>query len=86
MRTSDTLGGLWTDLPDASAQLSERLATGVVRPEDAARLRHFIDHGWAVIDEAIAPLLRMGYSPGEIREAVGRRLALPAGGRRALLK
>lgn len=37
------------------------------------------------VDEAITPLLRMGYSPAEIRAAIQRRLALPATARKAVV-
>ena len=39
----------------------------------------------AAVDEAVGPLIAMGYTPAEIREAVARRLALPTAPQHALV-
>src|SRR3954452_1011289 len=53
----DTCGlkALWTDAPDASDQLRQRVAAGLLSPAEHADFVHFIDHGWLVWRNAIAP-------------------------------
>jgi len=53
----DTCGlkALWTDAPDASDQLRQRVAAGLLSPSEHADFVHFIDHGWLVWRNAIAP-------------------------------
>jgi hypothetical protein len=45
---------LWTDAPDAVAQLDQRVASAAVKANERA---HYIDHGWLVMPKAIAETL-----------------------------
>ena len=41
---------LWVDQPDAIAQLEAKIRRGEISDGDGAAIRHFIDHGYAVLD------------------------------------
>ena len=48
-------GGLWTDRRDASEEIEGRLAAGAISDADADRLRHWIAHGYVILEQAVDP-------------------------------
>ena len=46
-------GGLWTDRRDAGEEIDLRLASGAITEDDAGRLRHWIEHGYVVLEDAV---------------------------------
>jgi hypothetical protein len=56
-RFHSALGGLWTDLSNAHAVVDGQLAIGLVTPVEADRLRHWIDHGFVIIEKAVPATL-----------------------------
>jgi phytanoyl-CoA hydroxylase len=48
-------GGLWTDRRDASAEVDRRLAAGALEEAEAERLRHWIAHGYVVLERGVEP-------------------------------
>ena len=52
-RFQSAFGGLWTDLSNAHALVDGQLALGLVDAGEAARLRHWIDRGFAILDRAV---------------------------------
>lgn len=50
-----SFGGLWTDRRDAPKELEHRLAAGRLEPALADRLRHWLEHGYAVLEQAVDP-------------------------------
>jgi ectoine hydroxylase-related dioxygenase (phytanoyl-CoA dioxygenase family) len=50
-------GGLWTDRLDAPVLVEEGLAAGQFSAEDGAALRHWLDHGYAVLRHAVPEAL-----------------------------
>lgn len=45
---------LWIDRPDALETLAARESSGQIRPATAERMRHLIEHGYAIIPGAIS--------------------------------
>ena len=56
-RFRSRFGGLWPDLSDAEARIAGKLALGLLTPADAALFRHWVEHGWVVLERAVAPEL-----------------------------
>lgn len=48
-------GGLWTDRLDADEEIDRRLSTGAIGSEEAERLRHWVEHGYVILDGAVPP-------------------------------
>jgi hypothetical protein len=48
-----SFGGLWTDRRDAEDEVARRRAEGVIDEADAERLRHWLEHGWVVLDRGV---------------------------------
>jgi Phytanoyl-CoA dioxygenase (PhyH) len=48
-------GGLWTDRQDAAEEIDRRLETGAITPDDAEVLRHWVSHGYVVLERAVDP-------------------------------
>lgn len=51
--TTSSLRTLWTDAPDAPAQLAARYREGDFDRQERADLAHFIEHGWLIWRNAI---------------------------------
>jgi hypothetical protein len=50
-------GGLWTDRRDAGEQIDRRLAGGAIDESEAQRLRHWIAHGYVILERGVEPNL-----------------------------
>jgi phytanoyl-CoA hydroxylase len=50
-------GGLWVDRDDASALLDARLASGALESDEEDALRQYIDHGYAILPQAVSHAL-----------------------------
>jgi ectoine hydroxylase-related dioxygenase (phytanoyl-CoA dioxygenase family) len=48
-------GGLWTDRRDADEELRRRSDAGAISAEDAEQLRHWIAHGYVILEQAVKP-------------------------------
>lgn len=48
-------GGLWTDRRDAPEEIDRRLEAGAISQSDGERLRHWVEHGYVVLEEAVEP-------------------------------
>ena len=48
-------GGLWTDRRDAGDEIDRRAEVGAVSSADAERLRHWVDHGYVILEGAVEP-------------------------------
>lgn len=86
--TSATVGRAYRQLQN-DGLVESRVGVGTV-VTDTQRLVYHARQRSAeeleeALDDAITPLLGMGYSPAEIREAVERRLVVPAGKHKALI-
>ncbi len=82
-RFRSRFGGLWPDLSDAQARIAGKQALGLLTPEDAARFRHWVEKGYVVLEQAVAPELigrlcdeiRRGWEHGD--ERVPIEICLP---------
>jgi ectoine hydroxylase-related dioxygenase (phytanoyl-CoA dioxygenase family) len=48
-------GGLWTDRRDAAAGIDRRLEEGAITADEAERLRHWIAHGYVILEQGVDP-------------------------------
>ncbi len=48
-------GGFWTDLGNAADLMRGKLELGLITPEQAALLTHWIEHGFVILKSGIAP-------------------------------
>lgn len=48
-------GGFWTDLSNAHDLVAQKLEAGAFSEDEAETLRHWIDHGWVILRNAVAP-------------------------------
>jgi phytanoyl-CoA hydroxylase len=48
-------GGLWTDRRDAADEIDRRLTGGSITASDAERLRHWVVHGYVILEQAVEP-------------------------------
>jgi phytanoyl-CoA hydroxylase len=48
-------GGLWTDRADAGEELERRQAAGSIGDEDAELLRHWMTHGYVILERGVEP-------------------------------
>jgi phytanoyl-CoA hydroxylase len=46
-------GGLWTDRRDADEEIDRRLSTGSISERDAQLLRHWVAHGYVILESAV---------------------------------
>jgi ectoine hydroxylase-related dioxygenase (phytanoyl-CoA dioxygenase family)/uncharacterized protein YndB with AHSA1/START domain len=56
-RHRSRFGGLWPDLSNAAELVAGKEALGILDAADAARFRHWIEHGYVVLEGAIEPVL-----------------------------
>ena len=48
-------GGLWTDRHDAGEEIERRVEASMVTESDAERLRHWVDHGFVILEQGVEP-------------------------------
>ena len=54
-RYHSAFGGLWTDRRDAGEEVDRRLDAGAISSEEAETLRHWITHGYVILERAVDP-------------------------------
>jgi phytanoyl-CoA hydroxylase len=48
-------GGLWTDRRDAAEEIGRRVEAGTLSQAEAEQIRHWVEHGYAILPGAVAP-------------------------------
>lgn len=56
-RFRSRFGGLWPDLSDAEARIAGKQELGVLDEADAARFRHWCQHGYVTLERTVEPAL-----------------------------
>jgi hypothetical protein len=54
-------GGLWTDRRDAGRTIDRPLAAGTIGEADAERLRHWMAHGYVILEGGVSPKYDGGF-------------------------
>ena len=72
MRQEDPASFLWLDLSDAPEQIAARLRKGTITAEEAGLLRHWSEHGYAIIPGVI-PAHLIAAALAEVDEVWNKR-------------